>query len=40
MVDTNVSWSVMAVERVEKYETEPMNGRYFAFSVEEGGSVQ
>ena len=40
VVNTNETWSIMAVEDPPKYETEPMNGRYFAFSIEEAGSVQ
>ena len=33
-------WSVMSFEQSDKYETEPMEGQYFAFSIEESGSIK
>jgi hypothetical protein len=33
-------WPVMSLENNVKYETKPMEGRYFAFGVEEAGSAQ
>jgi len=34
------TWPIMSIEDNDKYVTKPMEGRYFAFSVEEAGSAQ
>ena len=33
-------WPIMSFENNVRYGIEPMEGRYFAFSVEEAGSAQ
>ena len=39
-LNNELPWPIMSFENNDKYETQPMEGRYFAFSVEEAGSVQ
>ena len=39
-LNNELPWPIMSFENNDKYEIQPMEGRYFAFSVEEAGSVQ
>ena len=39
-VNNKRTWPIMSIKDNDKYVTKSMEGRYFAFSVEEAGSAQ